>query len=60
MSFKKITCLTLWHDSIEKKELQILTFLTYGLSICEISELLNMPEGSICECLASLLANGLF
>ena len=60
MNFKKITCLTLWQDSLEKKELQILTFLTYGLSICEISEILSIPENCTCEYLANLTENGLY
>jgi hypothetical protein len=55
MSYKKITCLELWHGSIETIELQILTFLTYGLSKCEISELLNISEDSLCIYLASII-----
>jgi DNA-binding CsgD family transcriptional regulator len=55
MSFKKITCLKLWQDSIEKMELQILTLLTYGLSMCEISDLLNMSEDSVYVYLANII-----
>ena len=55
MRIKKITCLTLWQDSIEKIELQILTLLTYGVATCEISELLDMSEDSICIYLANII-----
>jgi hypothetical protein len=55
MSLKKITCYELWQDCIDKMELQILIFLTYGLSVCEISNSLNIPEDSILIYLAGII-----
>lgn len=58
--YRKITCLPLWQGFVGKTEVQILTFLTNGLSICEIAKKLKLSEQIIRDYLAILKEDGLY